>query len=220
MAEHATGEHVYAEQVRQLYRLSRPAYVGSLINASILVFALSGVVSTTRLGAWLCVMFMVTAGRYLLYRSFLGANPPDGETRGWARRFVLGAGCAGLMWGLAGAALYPVSSLPHQFLEAHRIHGFLTEEQAPIFPVGQRHRHLDPLSGDLLSAARHRQIDVDAALNHRRRHHEDDQQHEHDIDERHDVDLGERDADAASASQPSRSRIRRRVNLRHIVRSA
>ena len=62
MAEQTTGDHVYAERVRQLYRLSRPAYVGALINASILVFALWGVVSSTLLGAWLCGMFMVTGG--------------------------------------------------------------------------------------------------------------------------------------------------------------
>ena len=64
MAELKTGEYIYAEQVRQLYRLSRPAYIGSLFNSSILVFALWGVVSTTQLGAWLCVMFVVAGGRY------------------------------------------------------------------------------------------------------------------------------------------------------------
>ena len=60
MAEHVTGDRVYAEQVRQLYRLSRPAYLGTLINSSILVFALWGIVSGTLLGAWLCAMFLVT----------------------------------------------------------------------------------------------------------------------------------------------------------------
>src|SRR6476646_7488306 len=116
MADLKTGEHVYAEQVHQLYRLSRPAYIGSLVNSSILVFALSGVVSNTLLGAWLCAVFVVTAGRYLLYRAYLGASPPDSEARLWARWFVIGAGCAGVIWGAAGSVLYPVGSLPHQFL--------------------------------------------------------------------------------------------------------
>ena len=64
------AEHLYAEQVRQLYRLSRVAYVGTLISSSILVFALWGLVSGTPLGGWLCAMFAVTAARYLLYRSY------------------------------------------------------------------------------------------------------------------------------------------------------
>ena len=39
---------------------------------------------------------------------------------------------------------------------------------------------------------RHRQVDVDAALDHRRRHHEDDEQHQHHVHHRHDVDFGQR----------------------------
>jgi diguanylate cyclase (GGDEF)-like protein/PAS domain S-box-containing protein len=135
MAELKTGEHIYAEQVRQLYRLSRPAYFGSLFNSSILVFALWGVVSTTYLGAWLCAMFVVTGGRYLLYREHLGANPSDAEARTWARRFVIGAGCAGALWGIAGSALYPVASLPHQFLVIFLIGGMVMAGLVILAPV-------------------------------------------------------------------------------------
>ncbi len=135
MAELKTGESVYAEQVRQLYRLSRPAYVGSLVNSSILVFALSGVVSTTLLGAWLCAMFVVTGGRYLLYRAHLGASPPNSEARLWARRFVIGAGLAGILWGAAGSVLYPVSSLPHQFLVIFLVGGMVLAGLVILSPV-------------------------------------------------------------------------------------
>src|SRR5690349_7964377 len=135
MAELKTGEHIYAEQVRQLYRLSRPAYVGSLFNSSILVFALWGVVSTTQLGAWLCAMFVVAAGRYLLYRTHLAANPPDDEAGLWARRFVIGAGCAGVLWGLAGSLLYPAQSLPHQFLLIFLIGGMVMAGLVILAPV-------------------------------------------------------------------------------------
>src|SRR5258708_4414126 len=125
MAELTTGEHVYAEQVRQLYRLSRPAYIGSLVNSSILICALWGVVSSTLLGAWLCAMFVVTGGGYLLCRAHLGVNPTDKEARTWARGFVIGAGSTGLMWGIAGSVLYPVSSLPHQFLVIFLVGGMV-----------------------------------------------------------------------------------------------
>ena len=130
-----TGGHVYAEQVRQLYRLSRPAYLGALVNSSILVFALWGVVSSTLLGAWLCAMFVVTGGRYLLYRAYAAASSPDGEARLWARRFVTGAGCAGLLWGLAGSILYPVTSLPHQFLVIFLIGGMVLAGMVILAPV-------------------------------------------------------------------------------------
>src|SRR3970040_2041641 len=93
MAEHVTGDRVYAEQVRQLYRLSRPAYLGTLVNSSILVFALWGIVSSTLLGAWLCAMYLVTGARYLLYRAHRGANPSDeGSHRGGGGFLLVRAG--------------------------------------------------------------------------------------------------------------------------------
>lgn len=135
MTELNTGDRLYAEQARLLYRLSRPAYVGTLINSSILVFALWGVVSSTLLGAWLCAIFIVTGARYLLYRAHLGIGPPDGEAHLWARRFVVGAGAAGLLWGVAGSVLYPVSSLPHQFLVIFLIGGMTVAAMVTLAPV-------------------------------------------------------------------------------------
>ena len=69
------------------------------------------------------------------------------------------------------------------------------------------HRDLDALAGDRRRARATRQLHVDAALDHRRRHHEDDEQHEHDVDQRDDVDLGERRRHAAAAARLGRTRL-------------
>lgn len=136
MVEQSTGGgRFYAEQVRQLYRLSRPAYLGTLINSGILVFALWGVVSSSLLGAWLCSMFIVAGARYILYRAFLGVQPPDSEAPRWAWRFVVGAGAAGLLWGAAGSVLYPKSSLPHEFLVIFLIGGMTVVALVVLAPV-------------------------------------------------------------------------------------
>jgi len=137
MSDQVTHDRVYAEQVRQLYRLSRPGYLGTLVNSSILVFALWGIVSSTLLGAWLTAMYLVTGARYLLYRAHQGMNPPEAEARRWARRFVLGAGAAGLLWGIAGSVLYPESSLPHQFLVIFLIGGMMVAAMVVLGPVRQ-----------------------------------------------------------------------------------
>ena len=137
MVEHATGEQVYTEQVRHLYRLSRPSYIATLVNASIVVFALWGLVSSALLGAWLCVIFATTAARYLLYRAYLRIAPPPEQARVWAWRFVLGAGTAGLLWGFLGSALYPVSSLPHQFLVIFLIGSMVVTAMVILAPVRQ-----------------------------------------------------------------------------------
>jgi diguanylate cyclase (GGDEF)-like protein/PAS domain S-box-containing protein len=130
-----TVDRVYADQVRQLYHLSQPGYLGTLINSSVLAFALWGVVSTTSLGAWLCAVFIVTGCRYLLFRAYRGLRPPDDQAPRWARYFVAGAGSAGLLWGLAGSALYPVPSLPHQFLVIFLIGGMVMAGMVILAPV-------------------------------------------------------------------------------------
>jgi diguanylate cyclase (GGDEF)-like protein/PAS domain S-box-containing protein len=135
MVEFKTGDRVFAEQVRLLYRLSRPAYIGTLINSSVIVFALWGLVPTTLLGAWLCVMFVVTGARYLLYRAYSGIRPPDVEARRWATLFTVGAGITGLLWGLVGSVLYPVSSLPHQFLVIFLVGGMAMVGMVVLAPV-------------------------------------------------------------------------------------
>ena len=135
MSERATGDQIHAEQVRHLYRLSRPAYAATLVNASVLVFALWGLVPTLMLGGWLCAIFAVTAARYLLYRAYVRIVPPPADSLRWARRFVMGAGAAGVLWGTAGVALFPASSVPHQFLLIFMIGGMVTASAVILAPL-------------------------------------------------------------------------------------
>jgi diguanylate cyclase (GGDEF)-like protein/PAS domain S-box-containing protein len=137
MAEYATGDHIHAEEVSHLYRLSRPAYAATLVNASLLVYALWGLVPALMLGGWLCAMFATTAARYLLYRAYFKIAPPPAESHKWARRFVIGAGAAGVLWGFAGAGLFPASSVPHQFLLIFMIAGMVTAAVVILSPVRQ-----------------------------------------------------------------------------------
>ena len=128
-------DRVYADQVRQLYRLSQPGYLGTLINSSVLAFALWGVVPTAFLGLWLSAVFLVTGGRYLLFRAYRGLQPPDEQAPRWARYFTVGSGCAGLLWGVAGSALYPSASLPHQYLVIFLIGGMVMAGMVILAPV-------------------------------------------------------------------------------------
>ena len=57
------------------------------------------------------------------------------------------------------------------------------------------------ICGWLATGQRH----VDPAAHHRRRDHEDEEQHEHDVDERRDVDLAEHRRAVAATAGPGRS---------------
>ena len=137
MTEPVTGPAIFAEQVRHLYRLSRPAYVGTLVNAAIVTVVMWGVVPSGLLAAWLAVMTAVVGLRYALYLAYLQAPRPPAEARTWARRFVAGAGATGLIWGFLASALYPASSMLHQFFVIFVIGGMALSAMVILAPVRQ-----------------------------------------------------------------------------------
>lgn len=111
-----TSGAAYAEQVRHLYRLSPAGYLGTLVNASIITYALWNIVNNAVLAGWFVAVMAVTSGRYLLYRAYLAAHVSQERPNAWANRFFVGATAMGCLWGVLGTVLYPHHSMPHQFL--------------------------------------------------------------------------------------------------------
>ncbi|OFZ87047.1 MAG: hypothetical protein A3F74_11395 [Betaproteobacteria bacterium RIFCSPLOWO2_12_FULL_62_58] len=126
---------IYAEEVRHLYRLSRAGYLGTLINASIVTFALWNVVGNVLLAGWFTAVLAITLGRYLLYRAYFSASVADTAAQSWANRFFLGATAMGCMWGVLGAVLFPYDSIPHQFLVIFVIGGMTMSAAVVLAPV-------------------------------------------------------------------------------------
>ncbi len=118
----AQGTRLYAEQVEQLYRVSRPGYAATAIVALIITVAMWGVVETGALLAWLAAVMAVTAVRYALYQAYTAAIPVR-DPRSWARRFVAGAAGMGALWGVLGSVLYPAELLAYQLLVVFAIGG-------------------------------------------------------------------------------------------------
>lgn len=126
---------IYAEQVRQLYRLSRPTYAGSLLAATVVVGALWEVVPALRLLLWALAFFAVMSARFVLYRTFRQRNPPDAEARAWCGYFISGAAAAGAMWGVLGSGLYPSQAMPQEFLVMFIIGGMVISALLVLAPV-------------------------------------------------------------------------------------
>ena len=115
-AGEAPSRHLYAEQVRHLYRLSPAGYLGTLVVASIVTYALWNVVNNTLLGAWFLTVGAVTSSRYLLYRAYMASPARIDAAHVWAQRFFFGATAMGCTWGALSIALFPHNSLAHQLL--------------------------------------------------------------------------------------------------------
>jgi len=136
--DEASGpETIYAEQVRELYRLSGAGYAGSLLSATVAIAGLWGVVRTVPLVLWAMAMLGVIVARYALYRTYVLRNPPIIEARRWSTSFIIGAGTTGMLWGVLGSALYPSQSIPHEFLVMLIIAGMVISALLMLAPVHQ-----------------------------------------------------------------------------------
>ena len=149
---------VFAEQVRLLYHLSRPAYSGTLAAAltTVIALAVAGV-PVVRLGGWMSLVIAATAARFFFYKKFF-ASDTQPDYRVWARRFVAGAVAMGLMWGLLGSFVMAGAEWYYQLLTIFVIVGFwFLVAQGVLFYLIFRFRRRDGVpardaTGELKSA--------------------------------------------------------------------
>lgn len=116
------AQHIYAEQVRLLFRFSLVGYL-----AEFMVTFLLGAILWNELGerpilfAWFSAAIVIMMGRYGLYKLFIRANPPPERLAFWESRFVFGTLLMAVLWGIMGSALLPkagVTQLPVMMLVA------------------------------------------------------------------------------------------------------
>lgn len=105
------AKHIFAEQVRLLYRFSLVGYL-----AELMVTFLLGAILWNELGerpelfVWFIAASLVMIGRYFLYKFFIRANPSPEQLANWEMRFIIGCLLMAALWGLMGSALLPKAS--------------------------------------------------------------------------------------------------------------
>jgi diguanylate cyclase (GGDEF)-like protein/PAS domain S-box-containing protein len=127
--------HVLADLVNQLYRMSRPAYLGTLLNAGIITLVLWDAARARDLLIWIVLVTALTAGRYLLYQSYCRRQPPPAEAPLWRDRFVLGTATMGCLWGALGSWLFPADDVLRQFLVVFVVGGMVGGALGVLTPV-------------------------------------------------------------------------------------
>ncbi|MBI2289329.1 MAG: EAL domain-containing protein [Betaproteobacteria bacterium] len=126
---------VFAEQVRLLYRLSKPAYVGTLVNVMVIALALRNVVPLPLLLSWVALVTVVTLARYLLFKAYFARPLPVEDAPLWANRFSVGALVMGCMWGLLGSVLMPQEEIMYQFLIVFLIVAMVASAMMVLTPL-------------------------------------------------------------------------------------
>ena len=98
--------HAHARQTRLLYRNAGLAQGVNVINASLLAYVNALFQpSTAMTTVWWCCIVAIAAGRYVLARLFLQADPDPAASRIWRQRYIVATGMAGAAWGL-GTVLF------------------------------------------------------------------------------------------------------------------
>jgi len=104
------SKHIYAEQIRLLYRFSLVGYLAELMVTFILGAILWEELVNPPLFGWFTIAFLVMLGRYGLYKFFIRADPGFDTLARWERNFAVGALVMALMWAAIGTALLPKSA--------------------------------------------------------------------------------------------------------------
>jgi len=107
---------VYSEQVRLLYLSSMPSTISAMIASTLVVAIQWNVIAHPVLLGWLLAFIIVTFFRGLLGILYHRANPAIDKVRFWGRSFIIGAGLAGIMWGLSAILFFPEDNLTHQVI--------------------------------------------------------------------------------------------------------
>ena len=130
-----TAAAVFAEQVRLLYRLSRPSYGDTLAIASITTFGLWHIVPRLALVSWFALVVVITAGRFVAYWQYVRRDPPAHAARVWANRFVIGAIAMGGAWGALGTLLLPPGEIEFQVLIVFAIAAMVASALVMLTPI-------------------------------------------------------------------------------------
>ena len=135
---------VFAEQIALVHRLTPFTLLMSLIGSTLVLLVLWETAPRLALLAWYLAHHAVTLVRYLEIRAYRRAAPVAAAAQPWARRFVIGTTCAGLIWGISGSLLFPPAGHPAQFFMGIYLVGVAA---SGMFTLAQYLRAFLPLAG-------------------------------------------------------------------------
>jgi len=105
---------IRARQINAVFMQSPMTTIGTLVAGIALVYAMSGVVSSTVLTVWLLALCAHQGVRIHHYASYRKAQPRPEEMAKWGRYYIYTSITSGLIWGAAGFFMFVPDSPQHQ----------------------------------------------------------------------------------------------------------
>jgi signal transduction histidine kinase/CheY-like chemotaxis protein len=129
---------IRAEQIRAQFQVMPGAFAGSAVVATVVVVMLGDRLALSVLLPWLLGVYLVSIGRFVLWRWFKRVNPGNSRIGRWGTLAIAAGGASGLLWGAGGILLHDRVSMSHQMflLVATLGLGFTsTYMTAPLLPA-------------------------------------------------------------------------------------
>src|SRR5262249_7675792 len=82
--------------------------------ATLVVAMLYDRLSLSLLLPWLAAIYLLSVGRFVLWRWFRSSSPATHALGRWGRLAILAGGLSGVLWGIGGLVLHDRTSLSHQ----------------------------------------------------------------------------------------------------------
>jgi len=124
------SDELFSEKLDRLHRSQKFGYIGTLVNACILIAIQWEQINHLVLYAWLGLIVLIASGRLLLAWQFNHRDKRFDRTYFWGKLFLAGILASGITWGLAGIFLFPKSSQAHQMFAAFTIGGMVAGASA------------------------------------------------------------------------------------------
>ena len=119
------NERLYLDRLGQLYDKSLISIVANCLNSVILCYVLKNVIQMPLLVAWLLAIQVLSLFRGFLVYKYKHARVSFPDSRKWYLLVLTGIGLSGFLWGVAGIALFPKDSIPHQVFVAFLLGGMI-----------------------------------------------------------------------------------------------
>jgi diguanylate cyclase (GGDEF)-like protein/PAS domain S-box-containing protein len=116
-------DHLYAEQVKLLYKNAPIAYLVSVINGAILFYIQSPYISRSVLSIWYGTLLIVIAARAYTSRQYAKSSHGAADANFWNALYFVGTGVSGCIWGATAVLLFPMESMANQVFIAFVLAG-------------------------------------------------------------------------------------------------
>jgi signal transduction histidine kinase len=102
-------EELHAAQVSAVFRQMPIALAVNAVNAIMTMVVLQQFLDPAIPLAWLCVVLLVTGGRWMLWLRYRRLHSGVADAARWSRRAAFGSLLAGMSWGLGAVVLFPIT---------------------------------------------------------------------------------------------------------------